>query len=205
MADKKQVEKVTISMYAASEELAMQLIKLQRAKSFVRVGKDWADMLFKSGVEAGALLSGISELCDRQAKIDAANQAVIKLNQTMYLANIMRSAGFYTTKQIAPLLRYVGKLLNGLRELLASVPATRRVIRVENPAAFGGRAAQPVVVPPVVVSADGTVLSPSGGEVKTAEDDGFGDGYDAFDDDETMLQLDPDGFDDPVPDDYEGL
>lgn len=133
MAKKTKKSNETLSLYAASEELARQLIKLYKAKTFVRSGKDLAELLFKSGIEAGSFISGISELSDRQAKIDAANQAILKLNQTMYVANVMQVAEYYTLKQVKPLIQYIGMILNALRDLLNKVPETQRVIRVVNP------------------------------------------------------------------------
>ncbi|MGN0815071.1 MAG: hypothetical protein ACI4MH_07555 [Candidatus Coproplasma sp.] len=133
MARKSKQQKGTITLAAASEELATRLVKVYKCQTFVRTGKDLAEMLFKTGVEAGAVLSGIAELPSRQAKIDAANQAIIKLNQVQYIADVMCKAELYKPAQVEPLTQYIAKVIAALKELLASVPEVRRVIRLDTP------------------------------------------------------------------------
>ena len=133
MARKSKQQKSTITLAAASEELATRLVKVYKCQTFVRAGKDLAEMLFKTGVEAGAVLSGIAELPGRQAKIDAANQAIIKLNQVLYIADVMCKAELYKPAQVEPLTQYISKVIAALKELLSSVPEVRRVIRVNTP------------------------------------------------------------------------
>lgn len=122
-----------VSLRAASEELGKQLIKLYKSKSFTRTGKDLADLLFNTGIEAGALISGISEVTDRRTKISTANKAILMLNQTMYIANIMQMADFYRPVQVKPIISYIEKLIEGLRELLHNVPDAQRRIVFKNP------------------------------------------------------------------------
>jgi hypothetical protein len=132
MGKEKEETKQGNSMVAASEELSKLLIKLYKSKSFTHAGKSLADMLFKSGIEAGSLISGISELTERQAKINAANQAILQLNQTAYIANVMQMADFYRASQVKPLTSYVRQVINALRELLISVPEPIRKIHVQS-------------------------------------------------------------------------
>ena len=122
MARKSKKQKSTITLAAASEELATRLVKVYKCQTFVRAGKDLAEMLFKTGVESGALLSGIAELPDRQAKIDAANQAIIKLNPVLYIADVMCKAELYKPAQVEPLTQYISKVIAALKELLSSAP-----------------------------------------------------------------------------------
>lgn len=131
----KNVKNSVSSMLSASEELSRLLIKLYKSKSFTRAGKGLADMLFKTGIEAGALLSGISELTDRTEKIKAANSAILQLNQTVYIANVMQMADFYRASQVMPLISYIKQVIEGLRELLLNVPATVRKINFRSPVA----------------------------------------------------------------------
>lgn len=121
------------SMAAASEELSRELIVLYKSKSFTRAGKELADLLFRTGIEAGALLSGVSELTDRGEKIRTANHALLKLNQTMYIANVMQMAEYYRLSQVAPLIDYCKLIIDGLRELLSNVPETVRKIHFRAP------------------------------------------------------------------------
>ncbi|MGN0818616.1 MAG: hypothetical protein ACI4L9_06570 [Candidatus Coproplasma sp.] len=133
MARKSKQQSGTITLAAASEELATRLVKIYKDQTFIRVGKDLAEMLFKTGVEAGAVLSGIAELSSRQAKIDAANQAIIKLNQVSYIANVMCKAELYKPAQVKPLVEYVNHVVKALKELLSTVPDVQRVIRINSP------------------------------------------------------------------------
>lgn len=126
------------SLVSASEELGKVLITLYKSKSFTRAGKDLADTLFKSGVQAGALVSGIAELTDRSAKIAAANDAILKLNEVLYIAKIMQTADYYRPSQVNPLVNYITKMITGLRELLHNVPEVRRRIHVHSAFSFNG-------------------------------------------------------------------
>lgn len=131
----KNIKNSVSSMLSASEELSRLLIKLYKSKSFTRAGKELADMLFKAGIEAGSLLSGISELTERTEKIKTANRAILQLNQTVYIANVMQMADFYRASQVMPLISYIKQVIEGLRELLLNVPATVRKINFRSPVA----------------------------------------------------------------------
>ncbi len=137
----KKHENKTNSLVTASDELGKVLITLYKSKSFTRAGKDLADTLFKSGVQAGALVSGIAELTERSAKISAANEAILKLNEVLYIAKIMQTADYYRPSQVNPLVAYVQKMIKGLRELLHNVPEVRRRIHVHS--TFGMTAVNP--------------------------------------------------------------
>jgi hypothetical protein len=153
MANGKDGKKQVNAMANASEELSKLLIKLYKSKSFTHAGKSLADMLFKSGIEAGALISGIGELTERTAKISAANQAILKLNKTKYLASVMEMADFYRAGQVKPIISYIKQIIEGLRELLLSVPEPVKKIRVQSAQAVFQPVAQTVAEQPAVASA----------------------------------------------------
>lgn len=135
MARKGTQQNGTITFATASEELAVRLVKVYKSQTFVHSGKELADELFKTGVEAGALLSGIPELTARQAKIDAANQAIIKLKQVSYIADVMCKAELYKSAEITPLVQYINHTVNALKELLSSIPEEQPIVRVAQPVA----------------------------------------------------------------------
>lgn len=130
---KKQTEAGTITLAAAGKELALRLVKVYKSQSYVRSGQELAELLLKTGVEAGAALTGIAELPTRQAKIEAANNAIIKLNQVSYFVDVMCMAEIYKPEQVKNLVQYIGHVINALRNLLASVPEIQRVVRIKTP------------------------------------------------------------------------
>lgn len=148
MARKKKQSDGTISLEEAGNELAVRLVKLYQSQTFIRSGKELAETLFKTGVEAGSMLSGIAELTSRQAKTDAANRAILKLNQVSYICKVMCMAELYRPEQTEPLVKYVGHVINALRELLNSAPEVQRVIRINSPVGVidANRSKQPTVI-----------------------------------------------------------
>ena len=106
-----------------SAELGRKLIKLYGAKIFPRQGKIFADMLFQSGIEAGSYLAALADIEERNVKINLATNAMIQLNQTEYLVNVMLEAGYYASAQVAEIQEYLDGLTNAMRELLISAYA----------------------------------------------------------------------------------
>lgn len=126
-----------ISLRTAGEELGKLLIKLYNVRIFPRAGKIFADKLFETGIEAGSLVTGIPRLTEREAKIRTANQAVLKLNEVIYVCGVMADAGFYKAGEVKPVQEYAEKILLGLEDLLNAVPVQPRRIRVTPSAVYG--------------------------------------------------------------------
>ncbi|MDE6373790.1 MAG: hypothetical protein K2L72_04750 [Clostridia bacterium] len=109
-----------------SEALGKKLIKLYGEKIFPRQGKVFADMLFQTGVEAGAYLASLADIEERSVKINLATNAMIKLNQADYLIDVMREAKYYTAVQVVELDEFLQGLTTAMRELLNSAYAQMR-------------------------------------------------------------------------------
>ncbi len=106
-----------------STELGKKLIKLYGVKIFPRQGKIFADMLFQSGIEAGAYLAALEDIEERNVKINLATNAMIQLNQTEYLVNVMLEAGYYAPFQVVEIQEYLDGLTRAMKELLISAYA----------------------------------------------------------------------------------
>ena len=102
----------------ASEELANRLVILYGVKIFPRQGKVFADLLYQTGIEAGSYVAALGEVDERTAKIDVANNALIKLTQTDYLLSVMLKGRYYETSQVEDLGLFVRELIRAIRELL---------------------------------------------------------------------------------------
>lgn len=126
----KQKDRSNLTLDEASDELRVLLVKLYKSKIFIRAGKELSSMLFSSGVEAGSLIAGITALTERNGKIAAANQAILKLSQTQYILKTMELADLYRAADVAELSEFIGDVIDGLREMLADVPAPQRTINV---------------------------------------------------------------------------
>ncbi len=122
-----------VSMQEAAEEFGKRLVKLYKAEYFVREGKQLREHLIEVGVEAGACLSSIASLADKNSKLEAANRAITLFNSVAYTANVMLMTELYTRKQVAPVIGYAQCIIKALAELVASVPEAHRVIRVKTP------------------------------------------------------------------------
>ncbi len=171
MAKKEQRVSETLNMSEAGEELMKKLVVLYDSQIFVREGKNLREELMLSGVEAGAALASVDLIADRRAKVDAANRAVMQVNKLVYIANAMLMLGRYSLKQVQSLLDYCNSLLRALKNLLHSVPQTRKVIRL--------RHAEPV--PSTLGSGfeeyvpEDEVIEPSGFEDYEGDAEGFDD------------------------------
>lgn len=120
------MEEYVTSYKEVSAELAKKLIKLYSAKIFPRQGKIFADMLFTSGVEAGSYLAALADIEERAVKINLATNAMIQLNQTEYLVNVMLEAGYYAPYHVAEIQEYLDGLTRSMKELLISAYSQRR-------------------------------------------------------------------------------
>lgn len=109
-----------------SAELGRKLIKLYGVKVFPRQGKIFADKLFQSGIEAGSYLAALADIEERTVKINLATNAMIQLNQTEYLINVMKEAGYYAPVHVVEIQEYLDGLTNAMRELLISAYAQMR-------------------------------------------------------------------------------
>lgn len=114
--------KVT-SYREVSAELGRKLIKLYEVKIFPRQGKIFADKLFESGIEAGSYLAALSDIEERAVKINLATNAMIHLNQTEYLVNVMLEAGYYSPVHVVEIQDYLDGLTHAMKELLVSAYA----------------------------------------------------------------------------------
>ncbi len=180
----------TESYAQAADELGKRLIALYNVRVFPRIGKVFADTLFQTGVEAGSYITSLADIVDIDAKVEAANKAVLKLNQTVYVLNVMKRAGYYTEAQAAPTAEYINGLLKAVKSLLQQAnarqarpaapkpePIVRRVVRQhvrQVPVYTHQQAPQPVQQ---AVQQTVTVSAPAAAE---------------------QVIVDPDGFDDPV-------
>ena len=106
------------SYQEVSQKLGKLLIKLYGEKIFPRQGKVFADMLFQTGVEAGAYLAALNDIEERSVKVDLATNALIKLNQADYLIDIMREAKYYTAVQVVEIDEFLQGLIKAMRDLL---------------------------------------------------------------------------------------
>lgn len=101
-----------------SAELGKKLLKLYGLKIFPRMGKIFADMLFQTGVEAGALLCSLEDVFDYGSRATLATQATVKLNQAAYILGIMKEAGYYTEDDVKELEESIDELVQNTRPLL---------------------------------------------------------------------------------------
>ena len=120
-------EIVNVTSYKeVSAELGRKLIKLYGAKIFPRQGKIFADMLFKSGIEAGSYLAALADIEERAVKINLATNAMIQLNQTEYLLGVMKEAGYYSQVQVVELQEYLDGLTHAMKNLLTAAYSQRK-------------------------------------------------------------------------------
>lgn len=108
-----------ISYREAADELGRKLIRLYDLRMFPRQGKNFADQLFESGMEAGAYLSTIADVEDRAVKRDAAVKAYDLLNRTAYIISFMKNAKFYAQSDVFEIEEYLGSLIKAVREVIA--------------------------------------------------------------------------------------
>ena len=107
-----------ISYREAADELGRKLIKLYDLRMFPRQGKNFADQLFESGMEAGAYLSTIADVEDRAVKRDAAVKAYDLLVRTEYILSVMKNAKFYAQSDVFEIEEYLGSLIKAVREVI---------------------------------------------------------------------------------------
>lgn len=100
------------------EEFGKKLLKLYNLRIFPRMGKIFADMLFQSGVEAGAYICSLDDVMDYGAKANLATQATVKLNEAAYILSVMKEAGYYTQEEIAELEEALDDLLQNVKGAL---------------------------------------------------------------------------------------
>lgn len=116
-----------------SGELGRMLVKLYGEKIFPRQGKVFADMLFQTGVEAGAFVAALQDVEERSAKIEMATNALIKINEAAYLLDIMKKGAFYSAENVQELEEYLDVLRTTMRELLNIAYAQLRREAVSHP------------------------------------------------------------------------
>ena len=142
-----------------STELGKKLIKLYNAKLFPRQGKIFADMLFQSGIVAGSYLAALADIEERSVKINLATNALVNLNQTEYLVNVMLEAGYYAPVHVVEIQEYLDGLTQAMRELLVAAYAQRRTDNAPSaaPKTAPKPAPQPAPQPvpsPIVINTD---------------------------------------------------
>lgn len=108
---------------SSATEFGKRLTALYKLKVFPRLGREFAEELFKSGVQAGANVSALSSIADAENKVRVATDAIVKLNETAFAAQVMVEGGYYTEDQTAPLTVYVDKLIEALGKLIDSIKA----------------------------------------------------------------------------------
>lgn len=111
----------------AAEELGVRLVALQKLRLFPRNGKVFADLLFTAGVEAGALIQAMSQITDRELKIETANEALLQISRAEYILGIMCSAKYYSAREVYELKSYISKVKDSLKELLKNAREADRI------------------------------------------------------------------------------
>ena len=111
----------------AAEELGVRLVALHKLRLFPRNGKVFADLLFTAGVEAGALIQAMSQLTDRELKIETANEALLQISRAEYILGIMCSAKYYSAREVYELKSYISKVKESLKELLKNAREADRI------------------------------------------------------------------------------
>lgn len=117
--------KQTSNYKASATEFGKRLSELYKLKFFPRMGKEFADQLYASGVEAGAKISALSYISDAENKIRVASDAIVKLSQTAFALEMLVNGGYYTQEQTASLSEYIEKLIAALKGLVSSVKVHR--------------------------------------------------------------------------------
>ena len=120
-----EIQRVT-SYKEVSAELGKKLIKLYNEKIFPRQGKVFADMLFQAGIEAGSYLAALADIEERSVKINLATNAMIQLNRTEYLVQVMREAGYYAPVNVVEIEEYLDGLTRAMKDLLIAAYAQMR-------------------------------------------------------------------------------
>lgn len=111
----------------AAKELGERIVALYKKRSFPRDGKAFAEMLFTAGVEAGSLIQAMSQLTDRELKIETANEALLQISRAEYILGIMCSAKYYTASETYDLKSYMVKVKDSLKALLKNVQDAARI------------------------------------------------------------------------------
>ena len=105
----------------SATEFGKRLTALYRLKIFPRLGNEFADKLYKSGIEAGANILTLGNLSDADSKLKVGCDAIVKLNEVAFAMQVMVEGGFYTPDEVAPVNAYVEKLIEALGKLIASI------------------------------------------------------------------------------------
>lgn len=160
-----------ISYREAADELGRKLIRLYDVRMFPRQGKNFADQLFESGMEAGAYLSTIADVEDRAVKKDAAIKAYDLLNRTLYIISFMKNAKFYAQSDVFEIEEYLGSLIKAVREVIVVTCSQMNVKPAPQPAPAPRPAPQPQIItqqapapqpqsPQVIIMRDGMRPAP---------------------------------------------
>lgn len=177
------MEDIQVTSYKeVSTELGRKLIKLYGVKIFPRQGKIFADKLFESGIEAGSYLAALADIEERTVKINLATNAMIQLNQTEYLVNVMLEAGYYAPVHVVEIQDYLDGLTRAMKELLVSAYAQMKSENVRSVVANAPLQSMPSPSRPK----DPTKPKPEPPKPKA--------------DEAVIISADPDGFNAPVDD-----
>ena len=106
---------------ASATEFCKRMTALYKLKIFPRMGSEFADKLYKSGVEAGAHILALGDLGDAENKLKVGCDAIVKLNEVAFAMQLMVEGGFYTADETAPLCAYTEKLIEAISKLIASI------------------------------------------------------------------------------------
>lgn len=166
-----------VTMSEVGDQLLFKLVELYESQTFVREGKTLRENMLENGVKAAALLSSVSLLAERRAKLDALNKAVVYVANTACTIRTMIMLGLYTQKQAGGHVKFCVHLNAAISELLKKVPESKKVIRVKSPVN--------------VVNSVGGVIE----DVSAGAGDGFD--YEETTDLDSIASM-PDGFDEPA-------
>ncbi len=123
----------------AAKELGDKLVALYKLKMFPRDGKAFSEMLFAAATEAGSLIFSMSQLTDRDIKIETANEALLQISRAEYILGIMCSAGYYTASESYDLNSYIIKVKESLKALLKNVQDAEKIRRARPYAYSSGK------------------------------------------------------------------
>ena len=149
----------TSNYRASAKEFGTRLTALYKLKIFPRLGKEFAEELFKAGVDVGACINALSCISDAATKLTVATNALVALHKVEYTISLMLEGGFYTEAETDPLSVYVEKLIEALSELVSSIKVRQE--RVAAPYPYSAPAHKVVIKQPPVVKRS-VVVHPAG-------------------------------------------
>ena len=155
----------------SATEFGKRLTALYRLKIFPRLGNEFADKLYKSGIEAGANILALGNLSDADSKLKVGRDAIVKLNEVAFALQVMVEGGFYTADETVPVSNYIEKLIEALSKLIASIKERQAASEKMHNAQASRRVVieqKPVVKSKVVIRSSEEILKEAEEEYEAA-------------------------------------